>query len=167
MLLSGDLKVAFEMFAHTASPPDPSINTPLASITAPGDYWLEAVVQDNRGNNGGTATGVQRAYFNIGFDSMLVGADLSTYTPGPTFADGGITPTLSSGLISNIGATDSDLIAPTNPGDSFLLFSVECHATASGTLTLSPQAATIPTATVQLFDSTSAVRGTPLNFSAR
>ncbi|MFZ1934316.1 MAG: YDG domain-containing protein [Thermoguttaceae bacterium] len=169
MLLSGDLKVAFEFFSHTATPPDPSTNTPLASLSAPGDYWLEAVVTDNRNNNGGTATGLQSAYFNIGLDTAFATPDITTYTPGPTFSDGGVTPSLSVGLISNIGATDSDLIAPTDPGDSFLLFSVECHVNSVSPLpaavALSPQPATIPTAMVQFFGATSSVPWSSIDFS--
>ncbi len=141
MLLSGDLKVAFEFFQHTSAPPDPG-GTPLSSLVAGGDYWLEAVVQDNRGNNGGTSTGVRRAYFNIGMDTTLVSPDITTYTPGSTFSDGGVTPTLSPGLISNIGATDADLIAPADPGDPFLLFSVECHAKRNGATPLHAHALT-------------------------
>jgi hypothetical protein len=123
--------------------------TPVTSLQVGQDFTLQVYVRDGQA----VPEGVLRAYLDFTYPAALATVQ-GPITHGANFnlsTEGGDAST--PGLIDEVGGLDSDAVPPSNPGDSFLLFSLPMRAASPGTLTLTADPAEGPTRRVQLFDS--------------
>ena len=158
-MLLADMNVLFQYIAGSKVL-DPAHD----SLYAGQDFVLRAEVQDARGTS---AVGVSQAYFNLSFaPSGIASFTSGTVTLGNDFMEGAISPTfppLNPESVQDIGGTDKDSSPPGNPNLLYTLFTVQCHANAAGTLTVTPEAAT--TGIRQLFGSADPLSWDDIDFS--
>lgn len=122
---------------------------PVTSLQAGQDFTLQVNVRDGQA----VPEGVLRAYLDLTYPAARAtvrgpvthGANYNLSTSGDA-----TTP----GLIDEIGGLDSDAFPPSNPGASFLLFSLPMRAASAGALTFTADPADGPTRDVRLFDFT-------------
>jgi hypothetical protein len=131
-----------------------SSGNPTSSLNVGEDFTLQANVQDGRND----PEGVLRAYFDLTYQSDLASVQ-GSITHGPSYNLSTSGDTLTPGLINEVGGLDSDAFPPTSPGDRFELFSLPFRAENAGSLTLTADAADVPSRDIRLFD----FRTVPLN----
>ena len=127
-----------DVVAGVAQPGTPI--SPSGSLVAGQDFFLQAFIKDDRPN----PTGVYQAFLDVGYNSSLVSTSVSVpaaapIVHGPDYNDSALESghfATSPARIEDVGSRKSPLSAPIPADAEFLLFSVELHASAVGSLAL-------------------------------
>ncbi len=124
-----------------------SAGNPVSSVTVGQDFTLNVYVQDIETK----PVGIQQAYFNVTYSSSLASVN-GALTHGLEYEQREDGTTSTAGSILDAGGYVTNGAQPSQPGGSYLLFSVPLVATAAGTLKFSSTLTAVQTEQVLLWD---------------